>query len=96
MRSGRLLGVLGLWATLGCQSSAYLVPIDIEDGGEGAFHRSMPKERAGCFWATVRNGPESFTDQLFLCCPDGAVVSDPSGGVSATQRPVCTKAVWGR
>jgi hypothetical protein len=87
---------LWLFALLvGC-SQTHLEPVVIENGGDGAFYRTMPKEKEGCFWSRVVGGSDSFTDQLFLCCPQGAVIVDPVSGPTAASRPVCTKAVWGR
>ncbi len=88
----RLASVLLLF---GC-STAHIEPIVIENGGDGAFYRSMPKEREGCIWARLQGSDASVTDQLFLCCPTGAVVVSAEGGAPSSPRPVCTKAVWGR
>ena len=91
-----ILRALALLGAISACSSVRIEPVMIERGGDGAFHRAMPKEKEGCFWAALQGGGESFTESLFLCCPQGALLVDPVSGPSSTTRPVCTKAVWGR
>ncbi len=92
MRHAALFAALSSFAC----TSAHIEPVVIEHGGEKAFYRPMPTDKQGCFWARLEGSDANVTDQLFLCCPTGAVVVAPDGGGPASPRPVCTKAVWGR